>query len=145
MGLDQEFDSFELAGTTFDQRYRLLNGSIIPRPIALVSTLNKDGTNAALFSSFMIASVEAGYLAFSVGPSEKLKSTLRNIQRNREFVINTVSEEFARPVQLCGEEQEARVPKIELAGLRAMPSEKIATPRIAECKIQFECRLHSIL
>lgn len=141
-----EFDRLELAGLSFAERYRLLNGSVIPRPIAFVSTLNEDGTvNAAPFSSFMIASVEAGYLAFSIGPSERPKYTLRNIHRNREFVINTVPQELARQVQLCGEEQQPGVPKIELAGLRAVPSEKIQTPRIAESKIQFECKLHVVL
>ena len=146
MDLHGEFDRLELAGLSFDERYRLLNGSVIPRPIAFVSTLNEDGTvNAAPFSSFMIASVEAGYLAFSVGPSDRPKYTLQNIQRNREFVINTVPQELAHQVQLCGEEQQPGVPKIELAGLRAMPSEKIDTPRIAESKIQFECKLHAIL
>ena len=131
---------------TFAERYRLLNGTVIPRPIAFVSTLNKDGTvNAAPFSAFIIASVEAGYLAFSVGPSDWPKSTLQNIERSREFVINTVPEELAPQVQLCGEEQEPGVVKIELARLRAVASEKIATPRIADCKVQFECRLHTIL
>jgi flavin reductase (DIM6/NTAB) family NADH-FMN oxidoreductase RutF len=141
-----EFDRLDLAGLSFADRYRLLSGSVIPRPIALVSTLNSDGTvNAAPFSSFMIVSVEAGYLAFSVGPSEKPKRTLDNIERTQEFVINTVSQDLAHKVQLCGEEQEAGVVKIELAGLTAIPSEKIKPARIAESKIQFECRLHAIL
>lgn len=130
----------------FDARYKLLNGSVIPRPIAFVSTLNENGTlNAAPFSSFMIASVEAGYLAFSVGPSDRPKGTLQNIERRREFVINTVPKELAHQVQICGEAQEEGVSKIELAGLHGVPSEKIATPRIAESKIHFECRLHDIL
>ena len=141
-----EFDRLDLDGLSFADRYRLLSGSVIPRPIALVSTLNSDGTvNAAPFSSFMIASVEAGYLAFSVGPSEKPKRTLGNIERTQEFVINTVSQDLAHNVQLCGEEQAAGAVKIELAGLTAIRSHKISTARIAESKIQFECRLHAIL
>jgi flavin reductase (DIM6/NTAB) family NADH-FMN oxidoreductase RutF len=144
--LQSKFDRLELAGRGFVERYRLLNGSVIPRPIAFVSTQNQDGTvNAAPFSSFMIVSVEAGLLAFSVGPSGTPKSTLLNVRRNRAFVINTVPEELARQVQLCGEDQEPGVAKIELAGLRVLPSEKIETPRIAESKVQFECKLHSIL
>ena len=104
-----EFDRIELADMSFAEQYQLLNGSVIPRPIAFVSTLNEDGTvNAAPFSSFMIASVEAGYLAFSVGPSDKPKHTLQNIERNREFVINTVPEALAQQVQFCGEAQAGR-------------------------------------
>jgi flavin reductase (DIM6/NTAB) family NADH-FMN oxidoreductase RutF len=93
----------------------------------------------------MIASVEAGYLAFSVGPSDRPKDTLRNIERNREYVINTVPEELAHQVQLCGEKQKPGVSKIDLAGLHVIASEKISTPRIAESKVQFECQLHTIL
>ena len=139
------FDRLELDGMSFDQRYRLLNGSIIPRPIAFISTLNNDGSVNVPRRSFMIASVEAGYLAFSVGPSEQPKDTLLNVQRNREYVINTVPEELAHQVQLCGEKQPRGVQKIELARLTTVGSEHIETPRIAECKVHFECKLHSIL
>ena len=58
------FEGIDICGLNFSGRYRLLTSSIIPRPIAFVSTLNEDGTlNAAPFSSFMIASVEAALLA----------------------------------------------------------------------------------
>ncbi len=129
----------------FDERYRLLNGSVIPRPIAFVATLNEDGdVNAAPFSSFMIASVEAGYLAFSVGPAEHEKRTLRNIRRDGEYVINTVPEELAHQVQMCGEKQHAGARKLKLAGLTTITSERVRPPRIAESKIHFECKLHTI-
>ena len=143
---DGGYDRLELSGMNFDQRYRLLNGAVIPRPIAFVSTLNADGTvNAAPFSSFMIASVEAGFLAFSVGPSDCPKTTLVNIRRNKEYVINTVPEELAREVQVCGERQVSGAQKIQLAGLGVLKSELVKTPRIAQSKVQFECELHSIL
>jgi flavin reductase (DIM6/NTAB) family NADH-FMN oxidoreductase RutF len=144
--LRNEFDRLELAGMSFRERYRLLNGSVIPRPIALVSTLNEDGSpNAAPFSAFMIASVEEGYLAFSVGPSEYPKRTLINIRREREYVINTVPEALAKQVQLCGEKCTAGVSKLKKSGLTIIKAERVGAPRVAESKIQFECRLHSIL
>ena len=66
------YERIYLEGKTFDARYKLLNGAVIPRPLAFVSTLNDDGSvNAAPFSSFMIASVKSGLLAFSVGPSDR--------------------------------------------------------------------------
>jgi flavin reductase (DIM6/NTAB) family NADH-FMN oxidoreductase RutF len=130
----------------FAARYRLLSSSVIPRPIALVSTLNGDGTlNAAPFSSFMIASVEAALLAFSVGPSELPKGTLQNVMRNEEYVINTVPLELAREVQICGEDHAPGISKLALASLHGIASEKIRTPRIAETKVQFECTLHAII
>jgi flavin reductase (DIM6/NTAB) family NADH-FMN oxidoreductase RutF len=140
---NHRFERVELDRMDFDARYRIFSGSVIPRPIALVSTLNeRGGVNVAPFSSFMIASVEAGYLVFSVGPSpSKPKETLVNIRRSREFVINTVSENLASQVQLCGDNHMAHVNKVEMAGLRLMQSEKVGAPRIAQAKIQFECRL----
>jgi flavin reductase (DIM6/NTAB) family NADH-FMN oxidoreductase RutF len=136
------YESIDLDGMDFDQRYKILSGSIIPRPIALVSTICRSGdVNVAPFSSFMIASVEAGYLAFSVGPSEHPKTTLANIRQTRQFVINTVSDDMAVQVQRCGERNINVTSKIELANFTTVPSEAIEAPRIAEAKIHFECQL----
>jgi flavin reductase (DIM6/NTAB) family NADH-FMN oxidoreductase RutF len=140
------FEHIDLQSLAYADRYKLLIGSVIPRPIAFVSTLNEDGSaNAAPFSSFMIASAEAGYLAFSIGPGSAPKGTLRNIQRDGQFVINMVPEELAREVQLCGEDHPPEVRKLELARLALLSSERIAAPRIARTKIQFECLLHTII
>jgi flavin reductase (DIM6/NTAB) family NADH-FMN oxidoreductase RutF len=140
------FEHLDLSGMDFAARYRLLSSSVIPRPIAFVSTLNEDGTlNAAPFSSFMIVSVEAALLAFSVGPSELPKGTLQNVMRNREYVINTVPVELAREVQLCGEDHAPGSSKVALASLHGIASEEIRTPRIFESKVQFECALREII
>jgi flavin reductase (DIM6/NTAB) family NADH-FMN oxidoreductase RutF len=142
-----DFERLRFEGMTFADRYKLLTGAVVPRPIAFVSSLNHDGSvNAAPFSSFMIASIEAGYLAFSVGPGDAVeKETLRNVRRNQEFVINSVSEELAREVQFCGEEHAPGTQKIAVARLELIASERIKTPRIANTKIQFECGLHKIV
>jgi flavin reductase (DIM6/NTAB) family NADH-FMN oxidoreductase RutF len=140
------YGRIDLANKSFDERYKLLNGAVIPRPIALVSTLDENGDiSAAPFSSFMIASVEEGLLAFSVGPSDRPKATLRNIRRNGEYVINTVPEALAREVQMCGQSGAHGARRFELAGLSGVASERISTPRVAETKIQFECTLRKIL
>jgi flavin reductase (DIM6/NTAB) family NADH-FMN oxidoreductase RutF len=143
---DNRIEKIDFDTMDFDARYKILTGAVIPRPIALVSTINADkGINVAPFSSFMIASVEAGYLAFSVGPGEQPKTTLANIRRLRQFVINTVSEDIAEQVQRCGEQPPANIRKVDLAKFRLVPSESIAVPRIAEAKIHFECRLRRII
>ncbi len=144
--LPSEFQQFDLVELSFADQYRMLSGSVIPRPIALVSSVDENGSvNCAPFSSFMIASIEANLLALSIGPhQDRPKETLRNIRRNGEYVINTVPEELVRQVQLCGEDHAPGVRKIELAGLGVLKSERIKTPRIAGTKIQFECKLHSI-
>lgn len=143
------FDTISLDVLTFDARYKLFAGAVIPRPIALVTTLNPTGSvNIAPFSSFMIASVEAGYLAFSIGPSQgPPKTTLRNVRRNKEFVINCVTESLARQVQLCGEFEPTGQgqSKLDRAGFTTLGSKSIQTPRIAQCKIHFECILHRLV
>jgi len=142
-----DFERLRFEGMTFAGRYKLLTGAIVPRPIAFVSSLNHDGSvNAAPFSSFMIASVEAGYLAFSIGPGDTVeKETLRNVRRTQEFVINTVSEELAKAVQFCRDEYPPGTQKIAVARLQLIASGRVKTPRIANTKIQFECGLHKIV
>lgn len=142
----EAFERVELIGLEFSDRYKLFSGAVIPRPIAFVSTLSEDGSaNIAPFSSFMIASVEAGLLAFSVGPAPQPKRTIQNIRRSREFVINMVHEDLVHQVQACGEDVPQRNGgKLSLVGLSVIESEIVSTPRIAETKIQFECRLHRI-
>lgn len=135
-----------LAGKSFNERYKLLNGSIIPRPIAFVTTIDESGAGTgAPFSAFMIASVEEGLLAFSVGPSEHPKSTLRNIRRTHEYVINTVPESIASEVQRCGENGTESVQRFASSGLSLVPSYIVCPPRLAESKVQFECKLRQIL
>jgi flavin reductase (DIM6/NTAB) family NADH-FMN oxidoreductase RutF len=141
----KNFVSINVDTLSFSDQYNLLSGIVIPRPIAFVSTLNTDGsTTAAPFSSFMIASVEAALLAFSVGPSDNPKRTLQNIQSNGEFVINMVHEKLANQVQFCGQSHAESTPKVQLAGLTLLESTLIRTPRIADSKIHFECKLHSV-
>ncbi|VCU68808.1 Flavin reductase like domain protein [Pigmentiphaga humi] len=132
------------------QRYKVLMGSIVPRPIALVSSLGEDGTvNAAPFSNYMALSTSAMLVGFSVGSEGREarhdKDTLRNIRANSEFVINTVSDAMAHQVQTCGKDFPPDVSEIDAAGFSTLPSAVIKTPRIAESKIHFECRLHSIV
>ena len=132
--------------TTIRRATRLFTGSVIPRPIALVTTRHAQGhINAAPFSQFIIVAVEPGLLGFSVGPSQNgVKDTLTNLRLHPEFVINTVSEQLAMQTQLCSENFPAEISEIDEAKLHLVASTRIDVDRIAESKIQFECRLHSI-
>lgn len=142
-----DYERLTLDGLTRQQRYKLLTGSVIPRPIAFVTSLNEDGSiNAAPFSQFIIIAADPGLLGFSVGPGPRgVKDTLRNVRRTGEFVINTVPEGLAEAVQLCADIVEPGVSELEAAKLTAVPSEQVAPPRVAETKIQFECRLERIV
>ena len=145
-----DFESLLPSEASGAERYKLFMGSVIPRPIAFVCTQNANGTtNVAPFSNFMVVSSSESLLAFSVGPESSVnpreKDTLRNARANGEFVVNTVPVALAERVQKCSQNFPPGVSEVEEAGLTLIPSVKIATPRIAETRVQFECRLHSIL
>ena len=91
--------TFDTTSIEFKDNYKLLIGSIVPRPIAFVSTLNKDGTNnLSPFSFFTAISAKPMIVAFCplirTSTGEK-KDTLVNIEENKEFVINFITEEMA--------------------------------------------------
>ena len=142
------FQHFHMNDVAEPVRYKLFMGAIVPRPIALVTTLGPDDVvNAAPFSSFMSLSAVNNLVAISInerGP-EGVKDTMRNIVARREFVINTVSEALAVQAQTCADDFPPHVSEVSVAGLSLVASQTIATPRIAESPIHFECTLHSIL
>lgn len=148
-GPGQQFESIPLGPLDKKQRYKVLMGSVVPRPIALVSSLNAaGGVNAAPFSNFMVVSTNPALLGVSIGSEGRAdgteKDTLRNVRANGEFVINTVPAALAETVQACGQVFSPEVSEVEVLGLTTVPSAVIRTPRIAEAVVQFECRVHRI-
>ena len=141
------FDHVDLATLNRAERYKLLTGAVIPRPIAFVTSLGPNGiVNAAPFSQFIILAVDPGLLGISVGPRPGgPKDTLVNIKRTGEFVINMVPEGWEETVQVASEDHPADLSEVDLLGLRTLPSSLIKPPRLAESKIQFECRLEQIV
>ena len=144
------FDAIDPAKASGPERYKLFMGSVIPRPIAFVCSQNDRGkTNVAPFSNFMVVSASTGLVAFSVGSEaaigEREKDTLHNIRRAGEFVINLVPVELAQQVQDCSKNFPPEVSEAEETGLTLIPSTLVSTPRVAETRVQFECRVHSIV
>jgi flavin reductase (DIM6/NTAB) family NADH-FMN oxidoreductase RutF len=131
--------------TDYTSVYKLLIGSVVPRPIAFVSTLNTEGAfNAAPFSFFTVASSNPPVLVFTVGnraTPDPRKDTLRNITTAREFVVNIVSEEFAQKMNLCAGDYPPEVDEFEISGLTPIASDIVKAPRVAESHINMECRL----
>jgi flavin reductase (DIM6/NTAB) family NADH-FMN oxidoreductase RutF len=126
--------------------YKLLIGSIVPRPIALVSTLSHDGIpNLAPFSFFTGISSNPAMVCFCPGPRPAggpRKDTLYNISRTKEFVVNIVSEEIAEAMNLTAGEYPPEADEFEIAGLTALPSDLVKPPRVAESHVNMECRLY---
>ena len=133
------------ASTDHNNVYKLLIGSVVPRPIAFVSTVNPEGEfNLAPFSFFTVASANPPVLIFTVGrraTPDPRKDTLRNITTAREFVVNVVSEEIGHKMNLCAGEYPPEVDEFEVSGLTPIPSDLVKPPRVAESPINMECRL----
>ncbi|BAY21519.1 hypothetical protein NIES2100_12730 [Calothrix sp. NIES-2100] len=127
--------------------YQLLIGSIVPRPIAWVSTIANDGTpNIAPFSFFMGVSGIPPILAISVGSRRgSKKDTLVNVEQSRELVVNIVSEEVGYQMNLTSGEFPPDVDEFKIAGLTPLPSKKVRAPRIAESPINIECLLQQVV
>jgi flavin reductase (DIM6/NTAB) family NADH-FMN oxidoreductase RutF len=125
------------------QVYRLMISAFIPRPIAFVSTVSRDGVdNCAPFSFSMGVSSRPVVLGVSVGERDTgLKDTARNILDTREFVVNLVTEEIAEKMNIASGDYAGAVSEFVEAGLTRAPSEVVRPPRIADSPVNFECRL----
>lgn len=129
--------------------YKLLVGSILPRPIALVSSINKEGiANIAPFSFFTAICADPMLVCFSPmrrGKDGAKKDTLENIEATREFVINIVSEEMVEKMNITATEFPSEVDEFHESGFTKVDSHMISSPRVKESGVQLECTLHEVL
>jgi len=127
--------------------YKFLIGSIIPRPIAFVTTRSKEGVlNGAPFSYFNIVSSNPPMLSLSVQRSGgKQKDTARNILKNKEFVVHIVDEQNVEMVNKTAASLPPNQSEIEIAGFTSVDSVKVSVPGVKEARVRFECVLeHSL-
>ncbi|MGA0116473.1 MAG: flavin reductase family protein [Burkholderiales bacterium] len=137
---------FDAARLSWQDQYKLMIGTVTPRPIALVTTLGRNGPNAAPFSFFNAVGSDPAMLMFSVGDkSEGAKDTVRNIREIPEFVVHIVSDAIKEKMNVCAVDYPAEVNELEIAGFTAVPSVKVRPPRIAEAPVALECRLMQIV
>ena len=133
----------------FQETHKLMIGSIIPRPIAFVSTRSKDEkNNVAPFSYFNGVCSKPPTIMFAParrGWNGEEKDTLINIRDTEEFVVNIVSESFAEKMVMCATDFDSDVDEFKISGLTPTNSQKIKPPRVGEAKISFECKLNQIV
>ncbi len=135
------------------ERYRLLIGGVVPRPIALVSTISPDGRpNLAPFSFFNGVGSNPMTLLFCPANNDRgeEKDTLRNCKPadeggTGEFVINVATEEIAVRVAAAAEPLPYGVSEFELAGLTPSPAAVVRPARVVESPISFECRTERVI
>ena len=127
------------------EKYKLLIGSVLPRPIAWVSTMDGQGNlNLAPFSFFTIGSRDPMTFIFCPqvpGDTAGKKDTLRNIEEVPEFVVNITNEETAEAMNRTATVLPRGQSEFEWAGVTPVPSESIRVPRVAEAPVAFECTL----
>lgn len=126
-------------------RYSLLISCAVPRPIALVTSLDTNGVrNCAPFSYFGVVSHDPPLLSVTVctqGRDRTQKDTLNNIIATNQFVVNIMSEWFVESANhTCGAFP-PDVDEITVSGLSAVPSVKVKPPRVAESAVQLECQV----
>ena len=130
------------------ESYNLFVSSILPRPIALVSTVGLDGTsNVAPYSNFMSLCVKPFLVCIGIGYMRdgKKKDTLRNIEATKEFVVNIVDETLSEAMNKCSAEYASDVSEFDEAGLTAVPCDLVKVPKVAESPVSMECKLVQVL
>jgi flavin reductase (DIM6/NTAB) family NADH-FMN oxidoreductase RutF len=136
---------FDLARMPKQDGYKLLVSTVVPRPVALTTTVDgKGNVNAAPFSFFNAVSSEPPVVVLGVngeGPDgHGYKNTEDNIRETGEFVVNLVDEALAERMNICAVDFPTEIGELEPAQLTAVPSVGVAPPRIAESPVSFECR-----
>lgn len=138
-----EFDFEKLAA---NDRYKILASTIVPRPIAWVTTVAKNGVrNAAPFSFFNVLGHAPPLLALGITPeaSGSMKDTARNILDTGEFVVNLVPRSASQSMNMTSGAVSPDIDELALAELETRPSRKVQPERIAISPVAFECRLHT--
>ena len=140
---------YDPAEHPFSETHKLMIGSIVPRPIALVSTISNNGiNNLAPFSYFNGVCSKPPTIMFAParrGWDGKEKDTLINIRNTKEFSINIVSEDIGEKMVKCSTDYEKEVDEYSKSGLSPLSSKKIKPPIVSESKISLECILNQIV
>jgi flavin reductase (DIM6/NTAB) family NADH-FMN oxidoreductase RutF len=129
--------------------YKIMIGSILPRPIGWISTIDLTGRpNLAPFSFFNAVCGNPPHVLFCPmirGTDLSRKDTLSNVQAMGEFVVNIVTEELAEAMNITSTEFPPEVDEFEAAGLEKMPSVRVRPPRVAASPIHYECQVVQIV
>jgi len=129
-------------------RYKLISGAIVPRPIALVTTISPEGImNAAPISFFNCLSADPGIVAIGIETKEdgSTKDTAANISRTGHFTVNMVSEAMFNAMRICSNSLPPEEDEIALSGLTPLSSVSVASPRLEESPVAFECERYITL
>ena len=142
------FSHFDFTALPPADIYKLLASTIMPRPIAWVTSRDAAGVvNAAPFSFFNVVSADPPLVAisFTKPPDREKKDTMANIHARGEFVVNMVSEELAEAMNITATNAPIGIDETQLAELEIAPCNVVDIPRIANSPVAFECKLVQML
>lgn len=136
-----DFDPAVMDRTSF---YKLLTATVVPRPIAWVSTLSRDGVSANLapHSFFSVSCVSPPIVQFtSVGR----KDSLRNVEQTGEFVVNLAPEHLFEKINATATDFPHGISEFDAVGIEPEASSRVKPPRVAASPVALECVVHSTL
>lgn len=139
---------FDFEALSARDRYKLLIGTVIPRPIAFVTTVNEHGqANAAPFSFFNCLSADPAIVAIGVEnhADMRFKDTGHNIRMTEEFTVNIVDDAMLDAMNVCAVPFPPEVDELQRAGLTAVAGTHVKCPRIGEAPASLECRRYMTL
>jgi flavin reductase (DIM6/NTAB) family NADH-FMN oxidoreductase RutF len=133
---------FPLSGLDRRAAYRWLIGTVVPRPIAWITTVSVEGVvNLAPFSFFNGVTASPMVLSVAIAHREPIKDTLRNLRATREAVVHIAPPARLADVHQSGGDYAASVSEVGELGLKTVASTVVRPPRLADAPVAFECRL----
>jgi flavin reductase (DIM6/NTAB) family NADH-FMN oxidoreductase RutF len=148
MGEIKDHTHFDFATLTERERYKLLIGTVIPRPIALVTTLGLDGrANAGPFSFFNVLTHDPAIVAIGVEnyADMRFKDTAKNVRETGEFTVHICDDAIVEEMEICAIKFGPDVDELAHAGLHTVPGTAVRSPRILEAPAALECKRYMTL
>ncbi len=141
--MSHDISGFDPADLTATERYKLLIGSVVPRPIGWIGTVDVDGVrNLAPYSFFNVVAGTPPTVIFSAGRRGRTaKDTLANVLSTGEFTVNVVDEDLAAAMNLTSGEYGPEVDEATLAEIEMTRGAVVAAPLVAASPVRLECRL----
>ncbi len=139
---------FDMEALPPEKCYKVLTSTILPRPIAWISSQSASGAlNAAPFSFFNMMGENPPIVTIGImrHPEGRYKDTAANILETGEFVVNLVSEDLAQAMNITCIDAPTDVNELDLAKLTTAPSVKIKPPRIADSPVSLECVTYQVI